>query len=371
VTVDQEHPGLDDPVRLDSLARTDLLDSPVEESFDRLTRLVAHSLQAPISMLTLVADDRQFFKSHCGFPEAFQSVRSTPLSYSFCKHVVSRRGVVSVADARLDPRFADNPAVQLLQGIAYAGAPVHGAGGETIGSLCAVDHVARTWTPAELDALRELAGVATDLIALRTAASATRSAVRDLTQVVRSGFAAVRLELEDLLAARAPAGLTGFDRLTATVTDSLRVAQDVPLGSVLPVDLRHTVEACACRFQGRLQAQGRSLGVRAAMPALVTVSPAEIARVLHSVIEALVEHGRGDVFVTVDPAGFLVRLRVQDESPGLPPAVLTALLARADAAGPGRDGSPSPAERAALSLGGRLVLVSTEPTTFDLLLPAG
>jgi hypothetical protein len=73
--------------RLAALARAALLDTPPEEAFDRLTRMATRLLGAPVSLLTLITDDRQFFKSAMGLPEPWASRRSAPLSRSFCRQV--------------------------------------------------------------------------------------------------------------------------------------------------------------------------------------------------------------------------------------------------------------------------------------------
>jgi hypothetical protein len=76
--------------RLAALGRTGLLDSPPEEPFDRLTRMATRLLKTPVALVSLVDRDRQFFKSAIGLPEPWQSRRETPLTHSFCKHVVAQ-----------------------------------------------------------------------------------------------------------------------------------------------------------------------------------------------------------------------------------------------------------------------------------------
>ena len=73
--------------RLAAVTRTALLDTPPEEAFDRLTRMAARLLGAPVSLITLVTEDRQFFKSATGLPEPWASRRGSPLTHSFCRHV--------------------------------------------------------------------------------------------------------------------------------------------------------------------------------------------------------------------------------------------------------------------------------------------
>ena len=80
--------AIGDPERLTLLRRSRLLDAPPEPAFDRLTRLASRLLAAPISLVTLIEEDRQFFLSCVGLPDSLTERRQTPLSYSICKHVV-------------------------------------------------------------------------------------------------------------------------------------------------------------------------------------------------------------------------------------------------------------------------------------------
>src|SRR5687768_18529712 len=117
-------PSTDAAQRLTAVTRTALLDTPPEEAFDRLTRMAARLLGAPVSLLTLVTDDRQFFKSAMGLPEPWASRRSLPLSHSFCRQVVVSGEPLVVEDSRRHPLLRGNPAVRDLGWIAYAGVPL-------------------------------------------------------------------------------------------------------------------------------------------------------------------------------------------------------------------------------------------------------
>src|SRR3954469_16084292 len=94
---------LAEPVRLGALRSTALLDSPPEEAFDRLTRLASHALDVPVALVSLVTDDRQFFKSCIGMSEPWASERGTPLSHSFCQHAVASGEPLVIEDARETP----------------------------------------------------------------------------------------------------------------------------------------------------------------------------------------------------------------------------------------------------------------------------
>jgi transcriptional regulator with GAF, ATPase, and Fis domain len=158
-----------DPERLSELHDSLLLDSPPEESFDRLTRLTAAVLNVPMAMVSLVDRDRQFFKSCLGVPEPWASQRQTPLSHSFCQHVVESRRPLVISDARQHPMLRDNPAIRDLGVIAYAGAPLITSGGQVLGTLCAIDHEPRHWTTEQVDILGNLAGSVLSEIQLHAA----------------------------------------------------------------------------------------------------------------------------------------------------------------------------------------------------------
>jgi signal transduction histidine kinase/CheY-like chemotaxis protein/HPt (histidine-containing phosphotransfer) domain-containing protein len=143
--------------RLEALRATGLLDSPRDEYFDAITRRVAARLGVPVALVSLVDRDRQFFKSSIGLPEPWAELRQTPLTHSFCQHVVSSRRPLVIADAREHPVVRDNLAIPDLGVIAYAGVPLVTSDGHALGSLCAIDTRARTWSDEDVLLLRDLA----------------------------------------------------------------------------------------------------------------------------------------------------------------------------------------------------------------------
>ena len=165
--------------RLNALQRTGLLDRPPDAAFDRLTRLASKIIRTPVALVSLVDSDRQFFAGAVGLPEPWKSRRGTPLTHSFCKHVVATARELVVSDARAHPLLCGNLAVQDLGIVAYAGAPLVTADGHAIGSLCVIDTKPRDWTDADLEILRELAGIAMREIELRESLREAESARRD------------------------------------------------------------------------------------------------------------------------------------------------------------------------------------------------
>jgi PAS domain S-box-containing protein len=183
---------LHDPERLGALHRLRLLDTPAEEPFDRLTRLAARVVGAPVSLVSLVDDQRQFFKSACGLPEPLASRRETPLSLSFCKHVVANGEALVVEDARDHPLLRHNLAVRDLGVVAYLGMPLLTPEGQIIGSFCAIDLHRRKWSQGEQETMRELAASVMSEVALRAANQAMEHQVRIRTAELSAANVALK-----------------------------------------------------------------------------------------------------------------------------------------------------------------------------------
>jgi GAF domain-containing protein len=164
---DEVAQALAEPGRLAALHDAALLDSPPEESFDRLARLAAKVVDAPVALVSALDRDRQFFKSCLGLPEPWATRRQTPLSHSFCQHVVAAREPVIVSDARKDERMLDNLAIRDLGVIAYLGVPLITREGHAIGTLCVIDHNPRIWTDDEIALVKDVAAAVVTEITLR------------------------------------------------------------------------------------------------------------------------------------------------------------------------------------------------------------
>ncbi|NBC16756.1 MAG: GAF domain-containing protein [Bacteroidetes bacterium] len=157
-----------DAPRLRALHDTGLLDSPPERAFDRLTEFATRLLDVPVALVSLVDEDRQFFKSMLGLTTApWAERRETPLTHSFCQHVVATSQPLIVRDARDDERLCDNLAIDDLGVVAYLGVPLFTPSGHAIGTLCAIDETPHTWSDDDVAVLSELAEAAMTEIALR------------------------------------------------------------------------------------------------------------------------------------------------------------------------------------------------------------
>lgn len=158
--------------RLRALRATGLLDSPRDEAFDRHARIAAEALNAPVALVSLTDENRQFFKSCLGLPEPWGSRRGTPMSHSFCQHAVASKQPLIVDDARQHPVLKHSPAIKDLGVTAYAGIPLIDGAGFALGALCAIDDRPRHWTTSQVELLKDVAASVVREIELSRAAAA-------------------------------------------------------------------------------------------------------------------------------------------------------------------------------------------------------
>lgn len=167
-----EHTGpavVRDRSRLAALDRLNVLDTPAEESYDRFTRLASDLLNAPVALVSLVGEERQFFKSEVGLREPWASARETPMTHSVCQFAVEAREPLVIEDVRRDPRLRQSAAIRDLDVVAYAGAPLITSAGHAVGTLCVIDHKPRAWTAEQVETLTTLAAAVLAQLELRAA----------------------------------------------------------------------------------------------------------------------------------------------------------------------------------------------------------
>ncbi len=170
--------------RLESLKALHLLDTPLEERFDRITRLAKKALNAPIVVISLVDKDRQWFKSVHGLEET-----ETPRTVSFCGHAILRDETMIVTDATTDRRVFDSPLVTGPPHIRfYMGQPIRSQQNLNIGVLCVLDTQPRNITPDEIDALRDLAFLVERELKHENADLAQRNLILQLDEAKRKAL---------------------------------------------------------------------------------------------------------------------------------------------------------------------------------------
>ena len=209
--------------RLAQLQRYDILDTAPEDVFDDFTILAAQICGTPISLISLLDANRQWFKSRVGL-----DATETPRELAFCDHAIRTPEVMEVPDATLDPRFVDNPLVTGAPDIRfYAGSPLVAPDGSRIGTLCVIDRVPRHLSDAQRAALARLGRQIIVQLELRLVR-------RDLEGRIAGAERAETLMRETL--ARA----TAAERRTGLVNDLLSAVRELLTGHLVQNGRRAT-----------------------------------------------------------------------------------------------------------------------------------
>ncbi len=186
--------AIDDPDRLAVVHSYGVLDTPTEERFDRITRLVARTLDVPVAIVTIADEARLWFKSTHGTDVAEVRFQDVPRGAAFCAEVVSHGQTLVVENAAADPRFVHHPAVAAGDIGFYAGTPLRSPRGPVVGTLCALAAAPRTITAAQIATLEDLAATVVDELELtRQTAELGRSRARteQVLDATGTGFFAV------------------------------------------------------------------------------------------------------------------------------------------------------------------------------------
>nr|WP_315209884.1 sensor domain-containing diguanylate cyclase [uncultured Albidiferax sp.] len=194
----------DEPFRLGTLRSLDLLDTPPEERFDRLTRMARRMFGVSIALVSLVDENRQWFKSAQGLED-----KETSRDISFCGHAILGDTLLLVPDAKSDLRFFDNPLVTSPPYVRfYAGWPLRAANGSKLGTLCLLDPQPRRFADEDIQLLGDLAAIVEQEISTYQLAT-----LDELTRLHnRRGFLALAQHALHLAARKAlPCALVFFD----------------------------------------------------------------------------------------------------------------------------------------------------------------
>jgi len=166
--------------RLQALNELEVLDTPAEARFDRLTRLACRLLRSPFAMVSLIDQDRQWFKSAHG-----HLVAHSPRGASFCNEAIQREEPLIVPDALVDQRFFELPAVQHMGVRFYAGIPIRSLDGEAVGTFCVLDNRPRQLEAEDLAALKDLAACAESEIQRVATCQSERDLLAEMDQFRR------------------------------------------------------------------------------------------------------------------------------------------------------------------------------------------
>jgi len=202
---------LNEVQRLATLARLEILDTSPEVEFDALTRTASIVCGTPISLISLIDSERQWFKANTGLPD----INETSRDNAFCAHAILNEGILEIPDTLLDERFSDNPLVCGNPNIRfYAGAPIVMSDGSRIGTICVIDRQPRMLNTQQREVMQCLAVAASATIEGRLAMRRHKN----LTLNLLEGEEQLRR-----LYRRTPAMLVSFDAhgKILTVSDQL------------------------------------------------------------------------------------------------------------------------------------------------------
>ncbi|MET3422388.1 signal transduction histidine kinase [Actinoplanes tereljensis] len=337
--------------RLAALHDYDVLYTAPEADFDDIAVLAAQLCRTPTAAISLVSGERQWLKASVGMDNPCEVARE----HSFCSHAIRAGEVMQVPDARLDPRFRNNPMVVGEPYIRfYAGAPLITADGQPLGTLCVIDFEPRLLNAAECTGLRTLARHVMAQLELRQYArglDAANERLRDadrikdefisrVTHELRTPLTSINGYLEVLGDPESPPSENqqfldrirrNSDRLMALVDDMLLAAQAGQSSLVLDrttLDLAELARDAVAR--NRVLAEGRGLEISAVADQPVLVR-ADLQR-LGQAVERLVLNGvkftpRGWIRVTAVIDGDDAVLEVRDTGIGISPADQQRVLA--------------------------------------------
>jgi GAF domain-containing protein len=187
------------PSRLRALAEVEANAQSSAEALDRIAGMACRLLDAPVAIVNLVGSDRQRIVGCGGDPS--WTVREMPLTHGFCPFALGAEHAFAFDDARADPAIAANPVVEELGVMAYAGVPLRAAGGEPIGTLCAIDDKPHAWSEDDLACLSQLAASAVaELQLLVTSRQAAREQSRVRALAALSSALARAASADDVIA---------------------------------------------------------------------------------------------------------------------------------------------------------------------------
>ena len=321
--------------RLAVLRAYGILDTPIEAVFDDIVHLAAHICNAPIAVINLIDEGRQWFKSEIGL-----GVRETPLDVSICAHAILQPGLFVVPDTTQDPRFAHNPLVTGEPRLRfYAGALLETSDGYPLGTLCVLDHKPRTLRGDEGEALTALARQVMALFELRRALADAERVSQDrarlmavaghdlkhplqtMTLALEIAQRAITNEVHEALVETA---LSACEKLGADLDQLVTTSR---LGSGVPnwqrLDLHPILEEVIAGWEAHLQRKRLSLTLVPTSQCVFT-DPAMLSTVVRNFVGNAIKYtlSGGRLLVGCRRRGSCVSIEVWDTGIGIAPGEL-------------------------------------------------
>lgn len=303
--------------RVAAVKRYDILDTPQDGAFDRITAIAARRFDVPIAIISVVDEDRIWFKSHHGL-----DINQIDKGPGLCASAILSNEPHILQNAEIDPRSLANPLVAGEFGLRfYAGVPLQTRDGHNLGTLCVIDKKPRSVTPEEIDDLKDLAAVVMDQLELRLSA---REAVAQAKLMAREIDHRVMNSLQFV------SGLLAMQSRqsdTASAVDQLEAAAN-RVAAVARVHqhfyIEEAAETVSCiTFLRRLCADlsgilGRPIAVDGAGGSVPTSQIQSIGLIVNELVTNAAKHGAGEIRVTYQTATELQEIIVCDEGEGFP-----------------------------------------------------
>ncbi len=234
---------INEVARLAALRALGVLDSPLEAEFEALVKVASAVCDVPISLISLVDSDRQWFKANLGLP----GIHETARDIAFCSHAILGEDIFEVPNAMADARFADNPLVTQSPGIRfYAGAPIRLSSGHLAGALCVIDRVPRKLTAPQREILGQLSIVVAKALETRSS-EMLRFEQQRVLQDILDGTGAGTWDW-DMKSGQLQVNERWAEILGRSLKDLQPVTFDIWSSLVHPEDFRRTEEAVAAHL---------------------------------------------------------------------------------------------------------------------------
>ena len=329
--------------RLNELLRYEVLDTLPEKQFDDITFIASQICGAPIALVSLLDETRQWFKASTGLES-----KETSREISFCGHAILNSNILEIEDALDDPRFVKNPLVLGAPKIRfYAGAPLTTPSGENLGTLCVIDHQPRKLTELQLKALSALADQTVALLEmrlsqrnLRDATNAKSQFLANMSHEIRTplgailGFSEVMRD-PDLKAAEREKYLNIVDRngrvlsrLIDDILDLSKVEAKQLSVEMVAFDVRETAREVLQTFS-KIAAEKSvrlELSIEDHVPDRIETDPFRVRQILTNIVGNAVKfthHGQVELTVsfteTTSDAHSILQFKVRDTGIGIAP----------------------------------------------------
>ncbi|HZI13459.1 MAG TPA: GAF domain-containing sensor histidine kinase [Myxococcus sp.] len=307
------------------------MDTPREEAFDRLARLAAELLHVPLTILSLVDADRQFFKADYGLPSPFKETRTLPIDASLCRYTLEGEPIIS-SNAPADPFLRVHPSTGPWGIVALIVLPLINADGHVLGTFCCIEPKVREWTPHDLNVMKELtASIMTEINLreqirkLQAERNLQETFVAALTHDLRTPLASSKLNVQ--LLGRRHSDVPGIQTAVSRVTQSLdraeRMVQDLLDASAIkagkPVSMKparcdlHEVTAQALQELAAVHADRFVLKSQGALN--IIADPGGLRRIVENLASNAAKYGAPGtpIEVVLDRSGDAVTLQVRNE----------------------------------------------------------